>query len=208
MTEKRGIHCNNDTETDDSSRRLEDALNHSDWFNNTPEVNRSIKMKNEQSRRDWHGRLGFSMDQNRNDMYPAHEEEKRGKQKNEEKENNKIKCEGCKKEGHTTKECYFANKTCNSCKQKGHLQRHCTESRKDNRDSRKGIINCQICKKEGHSAEICEFRGEKDKGKNKEQKEEHNKERRIPEYNEEKQKNAQMLTQMWNVMMNLCQQKN
>ena len=74
----------------------------------------------------------------------------------------RIKCEGCKKEGHTMKECYFANKTCNSCKQKGNLQRHCTESRKDNRDSRKGIIKCQICKKEGHSAEICEFRGEKD----------------------------------------------
>ena len=71
-----------------------------------------------------------------------------------------------------------------------------------------GIIICQMCKKEGHSAEICEFRGEKDKHKNKEQKEEHNKERRISEYNEEKQKNVHMLTQMWNVMMNLCQQKN
>ena len=83
-----------------------------------------------------------------------------------------------------------------------------TESRKDNRDSRKGIIKCQMCKKEGHSAEIYEFRGEKNKYKNKEQKEEHNKERRIPEYNEEKQKNVQLLTQMLNVMMNLCQQKN
>ena len=135
MTEKRGIHFNNDKESDDSNRRLEDALNHSDWFNNTPEVNRSIKLKNEQSRRDWHGRLGIIEDQNRkkqigNDMYPAHEEEKRGKQKNEEMRM-RIKCEGCKKEGHTMKECYFANKTCNGCKQKGHLQRHCTVSRKD-----------------------------------------------------------------------------
>ena len=71
----------------------------------------------------------------------------------------------------------------------------------------KVLLNVK-CAKKGHSAEICEFRGEKDKHKNKEQKEEHNKERRIPEYNEEKQKNVQMLTQMWNVMMNLCQQKN
>ena len=51
MTAKSGIHFNKDKENDDSNRRLEDALNHSDWFNNTPEVNRSIKLKNEQSRR-------------------------------------------------------------------------------------------------------------------------------------------------------------
>ena len=87
---------------------------------------------------------------------------------------------------------------CYNCNKKGHIKRYCKEENYEFND--KGNTMCQVCHKRGHTTINCWYKDEEIK-RNKET----GKSNQKYKYDEENTKNYQMLIQMMNMMMKLCQ---
>ena len=134
---------------------VDKILNDDEWFKDEDEISGDIILKNDKCRQEWYKRLNID-EESWNDENDNENKNKDFGNNANRRNDNKMKCTGCFKEGHEAKDCYYANKLCNSCGKKGHLKRHCKIESERTATEEKKI--CQLCKKENHTADVCRNR--------------------------------------------------